>query len=725
MERFARWVLRHRRSVVAFWVLVFLFGAGYAAGHTSKRLKVDFALPGQPGYETQKQIADIYGTEQTASLIPVIHATSGTIADHQADVDRIFSAIPSYLDGARVVDYANTHDPALLTDHGTTTYAYVFYPLPKTFADNPMNKIRDGLKKVQVPGLQVSATGRDLLEQGNQKNDNKSTSVLGETLLGGLGALIVLVFVFASFLALLPMLIAAVSILGCFAILLPLTYITSVSFVVQFLVALIGLGVAIDYSLLLVTRWREERDHGRDREESVVVAVETAGHAVLFSGVTVAIGLLALVVLPVPGIRSMGFGGMLVPLVSTLATLTLLPVILATIGPWVDRPRIRHEDTASRAWSRWTKGIVKYRWGAAGLALAILALLIAPVFGLHYGSPSVRSLANKGPAFTTYQQLQRDGLPTGALTPMTVLVDTAHGGSTATVAKAAATVEGVDHVAVPDDAQWQKDGTAVVLVFPHDETVTNASSGVVKRVQSAVKPLTGVVGVAGLGAIQTDYAKAVYDHFPLVLLVLVIITFVLLTRAFRSVLLSIKAVILNLISLAATFGLMTFFWQHGHGSKALFDVSPTGAITFWVPVLVFAFLYGLSMDYEVFILARTREEYDATGDTDEAIIEGLGRTGRLVTSAALILFLAFASLASGPQVDIKVLATGLGAGILLDATVIRALLVPALVSLFGSWNWYLPDRLAKVLRVQPSHAQAVRGRREGRVVEPAGPAGTR
>ena len=163
--------------------------------------------------------------------------------------------------------------------------------------------------------------------------------------------------------------------------------------------------------------------------------------------------------------------------------------------------------------------------------------------------------------------------------------------------------------------------------------------------------------------------------------------------------LAVKAVVLNLISMAAAFGFMTWFWQEGHGSQAIFGIPATGAITFWVPILVFAFLFGLSMDYEVFILARVREEYDRTGSTDQAVITGLGRTGRLVTSAALILFLAFASLASAPNTDIKVLATGLGAGILLDATVVRALLLPSLVSLMGEWNWWFPAPAARLLRV--------------------------
>ena len=182
-----------------------------------------------------------------------------------------------------------------------------------------------------------------------------------------------------------------------------------------------------------------------------------------------------------------------------------------------------------------------------------------------------------------------------------------------------------------------------------------------------------------------------FGHFPLMFALIATITFLLLARAFRSPLLAVKAVVLNLLSLGATFGLLTWFWQEGHGSQAIFSIPATGAITFWVPLMVFAFLFGLSMDYEVFILTRIREEYDRTGSTRGAVVEGLGRTGRLVTCAALILFLAFASLASAPDTDIKVLATGLGAGILLDATVVRGLLVPALVSVFGRWNWWLPD----------------------------------
>jgi len=203
-----------------------------------------------------------------------------------------------------------------------------------------------------------------------------------------------------------------------------------------------------------------------------------------------------------------------------------------------------------------------------------------------------------------------------------------------------------------------------------------------------------------------DFLHAVYGNFPLMLGLITLLTYILLVRAFRSLLLPLKAVLLNLASLTAVYGLMVLFWQEGYGSDAVFGIAETGAVTFWIPLMVFAFLFGLSMDYEVFILSRVREEYDAGVSTDEAVIRGVGRTGRLVTSAALILFLAFAALASGPGTDLKVLATGLGFGILLDATIVRSLLVPSLVSLFGSWNWKLPDAVAKVLRVQPSAPHA-------------------
>jgi len=511
----------------------------------------------------------------------------------------------------------------------------------------------------------------------------------------------VLMFVFGSFLALLPLLIAAVSILAALLITLGLTYVTSISFVVQFLIALVGLGVAIDYSLLVVTRWREERARGRDNPAATVAAMNTAGRAVVFSGLTVGIGLVALVVLPVPGLRSIGLGGMLIPLVSVLVTTTLLPAILGGIGPRIDWPRLRHENTASRPWLAWGRLVVRYRALAAAAAVTVLALLIVPFFSMKVGQTSPAALAKTGTPHATYQQLVVQRVPAGVLTPLEVLVQS---GDAQQARQRLASVPGIATVAAPAAPDSNRAGTTVLVAIPQTANLNSSSAAVVTLARHAVAGLPGVIGITGVGAIQLDYVHAVFGHFPLMFAVIAVLTFLLLAVAFRSVLLPVKAVVLNLASLAAIFGAITWFWQQGHGSQAVFGIPATGAITFWLPLMIFAFLFGLSMDYEVFILSRMREEYDRTGSTRSAVIEGLGRTGRLVTSAALILFLAFASLGSAPDTDIKVFATALGAGILLDATVVRALLVPAAVALIGRWNWWLPRPLASVLPSRPAAA---------------------
>jgi RND superfamily putative drug exporter len=699
MRRWAEFVLRHRKAVVAFWGLVLIAGI-VLAGRTTDRLTIDFSLPGQPGTVTAHRIERAFGSggDTNPYLVSVTLPAGQTVTGHETDVGRVFTTVGEAVPGVRVIDEANTGDKAFRTKDDRTAYGLVFY----RFNPSPSQKlltepIRSAAEKAVPAGAAIGVTGEDTLASGG--DNGGGPGVLGETLLGAVGALAVLAFVFASFLALLPLVVAAVSILATFVMLLPLTYATDVSFIVQFLVALIGLGVAIDYSLLFVTRWREERDHGRDNHDAVVVAMERAGHAVVFSGVTVAIGLLALVVLPVPFMRSMGYGGALIPLASVLTTLTLTPAILGGIGPKVDWPKIRHENRASRFWSRWTAAVVRRRWIAAATALAALFALTGVFLGIKIGLSSSESLAKSGPAYESLQTLERGGVPTGALTPMEVLTRT---GQARTVAAQLARIEGVSSAFVPSGPAGNRAGESIVVVIPDHETVNSKSVDVVKRVKSATDQLPGVVGVAGIGAAQIDFMHAVYGNFPLMLAIIALLTYVLLVRAFRSLLLPLKAVLLNLISLAATLGLMVIFWQDGHGSDAVFGIAATGAITFWIPLMVFAFLFGLSMDYEVFILSRIREEYDTGRSTDAAVIEGIGRTGRLVTSAALILFLAFAALASGPGTDLKTLATGLGIGILLDATIVRMLLVPSLVSLFGPWNWHLPGWAAGLLRVAPS-----------------------
>jgi putative drug exporter of the RND superfamily len=695
--RLARFVLDHRRLVLLLWILMLPAGI-YGASHVSKRLSVDFSLPGQPGYETAKKIAHLYGNggDTKPAIVLVTLPAGRTVASDGPQLATAFDRARADAHGARIVDYAATHDPRFVTSAGHATYALVFSPIERTFgAPKVPTRVQRTLTAALPRGASVGVTGLQQLASGGKA---KGPGVLVETLIGAGGALAVLAFVFASTLAALPLLIAGSSILTTLLVVLGLTTFANVSFIVLFLVSLVGLGVAIDYSLLIVTRWREERAQGRDNHDAVIAAMATAGRAVVLSGLTVAIGLLALIVLPVPGLRSVGYGGMLIPLISTGVALTLLPALLGGIGPRIDWPRIRHESHASRAWTAWTRGVVRHRAAAAALAVIVLLVLTIPVFQLTTGETAASAYAKNGSAHETYRQLLNGGAPSGALTPIEVLT---RSGSASAVQSQLQHAPGIATVVRSTAPDSNRGGTTVLLAIPQTETVNASSLQPVRDVRAAVSDNPGVIGVAGDGAIELDYQHAVFGNFPLMFAVIALLTIALLTRAFRSVVLAVKAVLMNLISMAAAFGVITWFWQQGHGSSFVFGIPATGAVTFWIPLMVFAFLFGLSMDYEVFILTRVREEYDRTGSTDGAIVEGLGRTGRLVTSAALILFLSFASLASGPNTDVKVLATGLGVGILLDATIVRALLVPALVSLFGRWNWWLPRPVARVLRVAP------------------------
>jgi RND superfamily putative drug exporter len=707
MSSLSRWVLAHKRTVVLFWIGLTIAGVA-AAGPASEALEPEFSVPDREGWETNVAIAERYqGTGgDAAPLLPVVSLPQGqTVSSPQVrrDLGRLDTRLERALPGSRIASYASTGDRAFVSDDGRTTFALI-YPRPdpdSTFGENPgaERAARAALTDVTVAGEPVRLTGFDALAE-DSGSDSGGPGVLLEAVLGGAGALIVLAFVFASFLALVPLLMAFVSIMTTFLLLLGLTQLTAVSPIVQFLIALIGLGVAIDYSLLVVSRWREERSHGRSGDEAVQRAMETAGRAVVFSGVTVAIGLLALVALPLPFLRSMGYGGMLIPLVSTLVAITLLPVVLAKLGARLDWPHRRTDDKASRAWTRWAQAVARRRWLAAGAGMAVILALALAATDLQLGSSDADTIARSGNAKEGLVALERAGIGEGALLPHEILVE---GGSDPDrVAAAVRGVDGVHGAVAPDGAQWRRGGAALVEAIPVPDSGSDEGGATLAGVRETAHAAGAGVRVGGQPASNADFIDAVYGSFPLMIALITITTFVLLARAFRSLLLPAKAIVLNILSVAAAWGVLVLVWQHGYGSEAIWGIQATGSIPSWMPLMVFAFLFGLSMDYEVFILSRMREEYDSTGSTETAVIRGIGRTGRLVTSAALILFLSFTAMASGPETDVKMMATGLAAGILLDATVIRALIVPAVITLMGRWNWWLPRWSARLLRVEPS-----------------------
>ncbi|MCW2530287.1 MAG: hypothetical protein JWM76_5147 [Pseudonocardiales bacterium] len=679
MSVLARFVIAHRRWVLLAWLLLAVAG-GYAAPKATSALSYDFGLPGQHGYEANQQVVQQFGSGgDNAPVLLVVTTATGRLTS--ASAIPIATAAGHAAPGSRVVSYADT--PALLSNDAKVGVVAV-YPKPVPGSDAYATAL-PALKQVaaratQPDGPRVVVTGEDALATGGGGGSN----VLIETLFGGIGALIVLVLVFGSFLAVMPLIVAGVSILTTFLIVWGLTRITDVSFIVQYLLSLIGLGVAIDYALLIVTRWREERGAGATNAEAVERALTTAGRSVLFSGITVAVSLAALIALPVPFLRSVGFTGLLIPIISVIAALTLLPALLLTVGPRLAWPNRRTSNPESRLWRTIGGWVVAHRWTATALSLLVLLALASPVLGLRLGSPSNDSLASTGGrSATAITQVERSGIGAGLTQPIEILTTD----PTRTVAVTQA-VPGVAAAIAPP--AWTTGATSIVDVWTVADSSGSAGTKAAKQVRTAAETAGAQVG--GIPAQNADFITAVYGNAWWIGLIIIAVTFLLLARALRSIVLPIKALVLNVISVAAAYGVTVLIWQHGFGAKQLFGQTASGSITVWVPIAVFAFLFGLSMDYEVFLLSRIREEHDQGHSTDEATRYGVARTGRLVTSAALILFLAFIALSRVPDTDVKILATALALGIIIDATIVRGILAPALVAALGNANWWLPGQ---------------------------------
>src|SRR6266540_2991503 len=649
----SRLVLRHKLLVAGFWLAVLAAGV-FASAQLGSRLSQQVTIPGAAGYQANLRISRLYGNGgpgyPEVAVVTLPAGEPAASAAGRAALARAFGAVAS-AGGLRVADSANTGNRAFLTREPRVSYGLVFTPYAGEGGHSLAPQITAAMRPVLPPGSEVRVTGMNELKSGGQAR--QSLGVLAETLTAGAAALAVLVLVFGS-------------------------------------------AVAIDYSLLLVTRWREELTAGAGPEEAVHRAMATAGRSIAFSGLTVAAGLLVLIVVPVPLVRSIGLGGILIPAASVAVTLTLLPVLLAAAGRRLDWPRRNRPALAGRAWTSWARRVVRRKWAAAAAALAMLGALGAAAAGIKVGEPAASALGTTSPAAQTLRALERAGVPAGVLDPIEVLVPAA--ANPAQLAHRLAAVPGVRGAVAPRGPAWRRGRTALVSAQPDAEASTAAGAATITAVRHLAAAVPGT-GVGGPGALLLDENHAFYSQFPLLIAILAVITIGLLARAFGSLLLPVKAVLLNLASVGATYGVIVLVWQDGHGSQAIWDLPATGAITNWVPLVAFAFLYGLSMDYEVFILTRIREEHDRTGSTSAGIVEGIGRTGRLVTSAALILFLALAALTTGPETDVKVMATALGAGILLDATVVRALLVPALVAILGRASWSLPGPASRLLRV--------------------------
>jgi RND superfamily putative drug exporter len=710
MTGLASLILRRRKAVVAVWFVLTVIGV-FAAGQI--KWFESFSIPGYSAYEANQRTLKDFGSGASTPLVVVV-TTKGDVT-RAPGVQRALDAAIQANPGARSTSYFSTRSSAYVSKDRHTMFAEIYRPgTPGFGAVTGEKETRAALLKAAPPGATVHVTGDEPLLSAASKGDSSGPSILGETLIGGLGALIILLFVFGTLPAIaMPLLTAMASILNTFTFVWILTQITDVSVIVQFLIALVGLGVSIDYALLIIFRFREELRHGKSTDDAIVATMQHAGRSVIVSGSTVAVGLLSMVLLPLPFIRSIGIGGMLIPAVSVLASITLLPAMLAMLGPRINRGRVmprrlvEGSDQVSGFWAWWSRLVTKHAALTAAIGVVLVAAVLIPGVQLNPSESQAKDRPGGGDAIAGRAALASAGLSAGAFKPFDILVEgRVTKPALQQIAAAVARTHGVAGAVAPGD--WRRstagvDSAAVVEAIPAADGAAQATKNAISRLQDAVLPKLARetnlrVTLGGGAAADQDFVHAVYGNFPYVLLFVVLLTYILLARAFRSLILPLKAVILNLVSLGAAYGIIVFIFQWGHGAQAIWSVPSTNSIIPWIPLMIFAFLYGLSMDYEVFILTRIREEYDASGDTAQAIALGLSRTGKLVTSAALVLCLAFFVLSTGPGTDIKQFGIGLSAGVLFDATVIRALLVPSLMKLLSDWNWYFPPWAARVLR---------------------------
>jgi uncharacterized membrane protein YdfJ with MMPL/SSD domain len=709
MGAWARTMIRLRWLVVAAWIVLVVI-SGVASMGLNDLLTNRFVLPGAESEKAGKILEDHFGQKPEGSFSVVVQgradASASLVEPTRAAAARAARELPT----GKVVDVRSVSDSVV-----TATIASELQPADAKGHTKAMREAAG-----TISGARVYLTGQSAIESDLEPVQNRDLFV-GEVLIAIPIALVILIFVFGTLSFLLPFMLAAVAIpvtLACvwvFANFMTLsTYLTN-------MVTLIGLGIAIDYSLLMVYRYREERRAGRAREDAVAFTMATAGRAVVFSGTAVAIGLALMLAMPLPFMRGFGLAGLLIPLVSVLAALTLLPVLLYLLEDRFDRVRLvpkrvveRRENAEQNFWARLAGTIMRRPVLFAAGTTALLLALAVPVTALDLGPGSNEGVPKH---LESVQGLTVLSAATGegALSPTRIVVDTGRaGGATDARVQASkerlATLLRIDPeitnvvVAGPQTMDSSKRYLHLQAIGRHEYGLP-AAQRFVHRLRDDIIPAAGfpasVEVLAGGGpAFGVDFLDITYGAFPWLVLAVLLLTYVLLVRAFRSLVLPLKAIVLNLLSVGAAYGILVLAFKFGAGEP--FGLTQFDQIEGWIPVFLFAMLFGLSMDYEVFLVSRMREEWDATRDNVAAVTQGLAKTGRLVTAAGLIMVAAFMGFVAGSIVGLQQFGLGLATAILIDVTIIRALLVPSAMKLFGRWNWYLPDWAARVFRVEPS-----------------------
>ena len=694
-ERWTAALLRHRLAVVGAWLAVLGVGI-WSAGNLQHLLTGSFAVPGTDSDRAAAILAANFGERPEGTFtvaFRVRHSSDPALrARLQYRLARAARTVPG--------GYATT----LLRGAGVL-YADVRTGLDLRQAKGYTDDLRRALRSTGGPPAFVS--GQPAV-QHDLDPILASDIRRGEAVAVPLALLILVAVLGISLAAVIPFAVAACTITGTLAAAYGLAHATTLVAFVPNLVELIGLGLAVDYSLLVVHRFREELAHGARTDAAVATTMKTAGRSVVFSGATVAIGFGLLALMPVPFIRSMGIGGFLIPVASVAAALTLLPALLSLLGPNAVRtagfgglgPAVAGEGF----WAGLARTIMRrpVLYLAAGSALLVAAAV--PVFYLHLTPGSISSLPQSPESVRGYLLL-RDRVGPGAVTPTRVAVDAGRPGLALVPTGHRAIDRLVDRIFHDPETLIVASGRkapyvdpsgryAQVIVAGRHEYGDDASRAFVDRLRDRLVPAAhlpaGMHAYAGGAPPQgADFLSRSYAVFPWLVLGVLALTFVALLVAFRSVLLPLKAVLLNLLTVAAVYGLLVVVFRWGVGADLL-GVGRADHVEGWIPIFLFAVLFGLSMDYEVFMVTRMREAWLETGDNSQAVARGLERTGRIVTAAALIMVAAFAGFVTGRVLGLQELGVGLVLAILIDATLVRAVLVPSIMAVLGRWNWWLP-----------------------------------
>ncbi|GAA0903669.1 MMPL family transporter [Virgisporangium ochraceum] len=693
---FAWWgraVVRWRWAVLAAGAVVAVIGALWGLGVFGQLTGGGFEDPASESTIARDRVATEIGNQDVDIL--VLYTSPTATVDEPALRDPVTAAadrIRAHPDVAAVTSWYDAPSPALVSTDRKATYILV-----RLTADDEDTKVA-ALDRVR-PALAAAAPVRTQVG-GNVPfldvaNEQTSKDLARAETLSLPVLLVLLIVIFGGLVAAAtPLLIGGLAILGAFIAVRVLNTVTDVSVFAVNVITLIGLGLAIDYALFVVSRFREELSAGHDVPSAIERTMATAGRTVLVSGITVALALASLLIFPQVFMRSIGFGGTFAVLVAMLAALTVLPALLAVLGPRINALRVRgsrpKKTSGDGAWARIAYSVMRRPVLYALGVVTVLVLLALPFLRVQWGGFDERVLPSGTEPRAVAERIRTE-FPAGSVGPIDVLVS---GGGQAAAREVAQRVQALPGVTGVQVTAGNERSSLLSVTYPGEPTSADAQR-LVREIRALPDPAGVEILVGGRPAADVDMLDSLGSRLPWMALIMALSTLVLLFFAFGSILLPVKAVLMNLVSIGASFGVIVWIFQDGHLSSFL-GFTPTGFIEPSNPIIMLAALFGLATDYEVFLLSRVREAWDRTGDNTAAVASGVQHTGRIITAAALLLVIVVAGFATGGIVFIKLIGIGMIVAIVVDATLVRLLLVPATMRLLGHWNWWAPGPLGRV-----------------------------